>query len=284
MRAVLIWTLWLLLWSGSPLVLEAGMIPGTDPLAHSPTNSQVQAVPRAGHDSEFLTRDSCRFTSPSQVITDEDSTFLQFWIEEDRPVFAHPMLPRSASLDLFRQAISQQFDTDARAILQTQLEQVEGPDRMNVELVLAGEAGVLRPMSCLEALLLAAQTDRAEMQGSSMFDEPTEFFSYVLERDGELKIYHYTVDQPGIGRVGPIHDAVRADLAEGWRVVKNIHNHNFFPHSTQPLGGVAPSATDVQAFRGAVESLALPRASITNGFHSLDMTADDFRILAVWDP
>lgn len=263
---------------------KPGTTPGSDPAANSSKDRRVEVIPRTPQGRRVADPDTCRFSSPSHVITDEDGLLLHYWIEADRPIFAEPVLPRTPSLDTFRQAISQQFDTDARAILEAQLDQVDGPDRVNVELVLTGEVGTLRPMSCLEALLLASQTDRSETRGTSMFDEPTEFLSYVLARDGALKIYQYTVDQPGIGRVGPIHDPVEADLAQGWRVVKNIHNHNFFPLSEQPLGGVAPSATDVQAFRGAVERLGLRRASITNGFHSLEMSADDFRILAVWEP
>ena len=149
-----------------------------------------------------------------------------------------------------------------------------------VRLALEGAAGAIREVNCLEGLLFAAQSERSLSQGRSMYTHPTEFLSWVLSRGDTLKVWYYTVDQPGVRALSNVNDPVAADVAAGWRVVANVHNHNFFPAEERVLGGVVPSAVDVQALLGARSTLGLLRATITNGFHSIDITAaelDRFR-------
>lgn len=218
----------------------------------------------------------CHFLSPPTVVLSEPSTLLQYWIEPARPELEAITLPDSPALHAFRAEISERLDTDPLALLRAQLPPVDGGDAANVRATLDGTAGTLRPMSCLEGLLLATQAERSVAQGRSMFTHPTEFLAYVLQRGDTLKIWYYTVDQPGIRGLGTLHGPVQEDLAEGWVVVTNLHNHNFFPAEERVLGGVAPSATDVQAFRNFEEPLGLRRAAITNGFHTLVIEAAAF--------
>lgn len=222
----------------------------------------------------------CAFAGPPRVLVDEERAFLQYWVEGDRPVLHSGALPDSPSLHAFRDRVSGIADTDPRALLATQLDQVSGGDAENVRRILEGEVGTIRPITCLEALLLSVQTDRGAARGAPMFEDPTEFLSYVLRRDDTLKVYFYTVDQPGIGGLGNIHQPVRRDVDDGWTLVTNIHNHNFFPGTDRLLGGVAPSATDVQALGNAARTFGLPVAVITNGFDSLELTADELQVLA----
>src|SRR5262249_16194320 len=98
----------------------------------------------------------------------------------------------------------------------------------------------------------------------------------VLRRGDSLKIWYYTVDQPGVGGLARLHEPLMADIQQGWVVVTNIHNHNFFPLSEKVLGGVVPSATDIQYLRNVRRSLGVTRAVIINGFHSIDISAADF--------
>ena len=67
-----------------------------------------------------------------------------------------------------------------------------------------------------------------------------------------------------------------ADIQQGWAVASTIHNHNFFPLADGVMGGVVPSATDIQYFRNVRSSMGVTRAVIVNGFHSLDISATDF--------
>ncbi len=219
----------------------------------------------------------CAFLSPPTVVLSEPSTLLQYWLEPARVELEAHALPDSPALHEFRAEISESLDTDPRTLLLTQLPLVEGGDAENVRLVLDGSAGTLRPMNCLEGLLLATQAERSVAQGRSMYSHPTEFLSYVLQRGDTLKIWYYTVDQPGVGGLRTLHEPLARDLEDGWAVVTNIHNHNFFPDQERVLGGVVPSATDIQYLRNNQGSLGLPRAAITNGFHTLEIEGAEFR-------
>ena len=212
---------------------------------------------------------------PPHVLVEEESALLQYWVVADAQHLRGPTLPDSPSLLAFRDAISRAVDTDPRHLLEQQLPLVDGGDAENVRIVLSGDAGTIRPMNCLEALLLATQTERSARKGYSMYSRPTEFLSYVLVRGDSLKVWYYTVDQAGVRALGRLHDPVTADVRAGWAVRTNIHNHNFFPDSARVLGGVVPSATDVQALRNMRTSIGLTRASITNGFHTIDIEPAD---------
>lgn len=220
--------------------------------------------------------DSCDFRSTPRVVVSEEGRLLQYWVEESRPVLRGFTLPESRPLIDFREQISASFDVDPRALLENQLQHTQGADTENVRRALAGDAGTIRSINCLEALLFSAQAERSVDQGTSMFSEPTEFLSYVLAKGDSLRIYFYTVDQPGIRGIGIFNELLERDRADDWSVEVSIHNHNFFPASAALLGGVVPSATDVQAFRGTGEWLDLPSATITNGFHSIEMSRADF--------
>jgi hypothetical protein len=216
---------------------------------------------------------ACAFPAPPVVVRDEPSLLLQHWLLPDDPLLGGPSRPASAALHDFRARITASLDVEPRSLLARQLAHTSGGDAENVRLALDGAAGTIREMSCLEALLVAAQSERSLAQGRSMYTHPTEFVSWVLARGDTLKVWYYTVDQPGVRALSTVNDRVAADVAAGWRVLANIHNHNFFPGTERVLGGVVPSAVDVQAMRSARDALGLPRATITNGFHSIDITA-----------
>jgi len=226
----------------------------------------------------------CQFQNEPMVIQNGKDLLFQYWIESDRSILNEPVLPVSPSLHEFRDQINRLMNPDPVALLRNQLSQVSGPDSVNVNLVLKDEAGSIRKMNCLEALLLAVQTDRSVAQGHSMFSNPTEFLSYILLKDDKLKIYYYTVDQPGIGGLSIFSEPLNRDVADGWIVQKNIHNHNFFPESEIVLGGVVPSAADIQYLRNIDSHYGLNSAVITNGFHSIDMSQKDLKKFSTWEP
>jgi uncharacterized protein (DUF1697 family) len=221
----------------------------------------------------------CELEAAPTAIVSDSSRLLQYWIVEDRPAFASSAVPDSPALRAFRAEVSGRFDTDARALLRAQLPHVEGGDAANVRAVLDGEAGRIRQIRCLEALLLSVQAERTVSQGRSMFERPTEFAAWILERDGALKIWYFTVDQPGIGSLAPVHGMVSADQEQGWRVRQLLHNHNFFPEEEGVLGGVVPSVSDVGYYRIVMDQYGAPLASITNGFHTLDLEVADLGAL-----
>jgi hypothetical protein len=58
-----------------------------------------------------------------------------------------------------------------------------------------------------------------------------------------------------------------------------LHNHNFFPEEEGVLGGVVPSVSDVGYYRIIMAQYGAPLASITNGFHTLDLGVEDLGAL-----
>lgn len=130
-----------------------------------------------------LMKASCRFRSSPIILRSEPDLLLQYWIEAGNPLLTRSILPDSPILHEFRKRINRLMDTDPVTLLNNQRSQVSGGDAINVDLVLNSEAGTIRRMNCLEALLLSVQAERSVLQGKSMYSNPTEFMSYVLVRD-----------------------------------------------------------------------------------------------------
>lgn len=225
-------------------------------------------------------QNECAFQAEPVIIQSAENKVLQYWVEQDRAVFKESMLPSSKSLHEFRDSITQKLDTNPFAILKNQLNEVSGGDSINVRRAMEQTAGEIREINCLEGLLLSVQTDRSEKKKASMYSNPTEFSSYVLQKKDLLKIYFYTVDQPGIGGMGIFNELLKSDREDGWKVVSNLHNHNFFPGSEIVLGGTVPGVGDVQYLRNAAQQFGFATSSITNGFHTIDMTKADLRMFS----
>lgn len=225
----------------------------------------------------------CQFLSDPVVVQNEPELLFQYWIENNRSSLYEPTLPDVPSLHEFIDQIRRLVDTDPIVLLAEQRLRVSGPDSMNVNLALKGEAGLIRDMNCLEALLLGIQTERSTALGYSMYSNPTEFLSYILKKDDLLKIYFYTVDQPGVRGLSIFNEFLDRDRKDGWKVAINIHNHNFFPDSRAIQGGVVPSAADVHYLRNMVTRFGLQGAAITNGFHSIELTQNDFEKFTTWE-
>ena len=226
----------------------------------------VALTPAAG-------QEPCAALPAPRVVAEGPSSLLQYWVVDNAPWLNEATLPASPALREFRERISSTIDTNARRLLERQVAQLDGGDDANLRLVLSGEAGSLRPMSCLEALLLATQAERTRAQGSSMYDNPTEFVAYVLQRGDTLKVWYYTVDQAGIRGLGTIHGPVEEDVRGGWSPVRSIHNHNFFPDSEPFCCGVTPSLADVESARIMRDAIGVPQFVITNGFDSVEISA-----------
>jgi hypothetical protein len=122
-------------------------------------------------------------------------------------------------------------------------------DADNGRRMLAGVAGAIRPLTCLEALVLDYQARRF-----SMTRQPTEFHVFLLRRDGSvagtdateapLLVYFGASGAPWPPSVGGLVAALEPKVREGWRVVAHLHNHPFYlDHSAQILpGGRLPTS------------------------------------------
>ncbi|MCE9670561.1 hypothetical protein LY474_22405 [Myxococcus stipitatus] len=161
----------------------------------------------------------------------------------------------------------------------------------NSSRVLDGSAGTVGPSTCLEWRLFQRQARRFPM-----LEHPTEFHAYVLRGQGRLRVYLSGADHVGGKLRHEVTSRVEADIARGFELVAHVHNHNFMFDRTpgdrmwttaetvaDVGGGVAPSLSDVQAYRGMRESLGLRGAWVTNGLETGRFTAEDFDRLSAWE-
>lgn len=167
-----------------------------------------------------------------------------------------------------------------------------GREAENSTRVLDGGAGTVGPASCLEWRLFQRQARRFPM-----LEHPTEFSAYVLRGQGRLHVYFSGADRVGAKLRSEVTERVAAEVARGFVLVAHAHNHNFMfdrvpgdrqwttPETVNDVGGgVAPSLTDVQAYRGMHEALGLQGAWVTNGLETGRYTAGDFARLSAWEP
>ncbi|QSQ25001.1 hypothetical protein JY651_08740 [Pyxidicoccus parkwayensis] len=157
--------------------------------------------------------------------------------------------------------------------------------------VLEGTAGSVGPISCLEWSLFQRQAHRFPM-----IERPTEFGAYVLRGHGRIRVYLSGADRIGGRLYSGVWDRVTADAAQGFVPVAHVHNHPLMfdrkpgdrmwttPETVNDIGGgVAPSLTDVQAWRRMRESFGLQGAWVTNGLETGRYTSEDFDRLSAWD-
>ncbi|NVJ19659.1 MULTISPECIES: hypothetical protein [Myxococcus] len=157
--------------------------------------------------------------------------------------------------------------------------------------VLDGSAGAVGPSSCLEWRLFQRQARRFPM-----LEHPTEFHAYVLRGPERVRVYFSGADHVGGKLRSEVTERVAQDIARGFRLVAHVHNHNFMfdrkpgdrmwttPETVDDIGGgVAPSLSDVQAYRNLRESLRLEAAWVTNGLETGRFSAKDFDLLSAWE-
>lgn len=157
--------------------------------------------------------------------------------------------------------------------------------------VLEGSAGEMDSASCLEWRLFQRQSHRY-----AMLERPTEFGAYILRGNGRLRVYLSGGDSVGGPLRHEVSDRVAADVANGFEPVAHLHNHPFMfdrkpgdrmyttEDSVKDIGGaLAPSLTDVQAWRSMRAGFGLKGAWLTNGLDSIRYTSGDFDRLSAWE-
>lgn len=216
-------------------------------------------------------REVCAFPDPPKVLVSagdphaRGSRLLQVWEFADGAVWWSSREP--AGYGAFRaEAAAKVGETAPLSLLR------QAPNANN-RLVAERAADWIAPINCLEMLLQQTQDRRI-----ATFVQPTEFAAAVLRSaDGRrLRVYFYTNNEDGIGKVGPLGDPVAQDAAAGWKVLALLHNHNF--HVGQPaLNGVlGPSTADAQFNVNFAARAGMAQAWITNGLHTARIPASAF--------
>jgi hypothetical protein len=226
----------------------------------------------------------CRWPVVPVVLRQAGDTLIQSWtFDADRlPGRVDPArLPAlSAFLDTAR---SRAGTLDARTLLRRQIAYYASrPDSgsqgeaANGRMVLDGSVGTLRPIGCLEALLVDFQAARFPMAS-----HPTEFHAVVMERSDAgrrtVRVYFAGSSAPWPPKADLLFERAAADRRDGWRAVAHIHNHPFEFSSRGDIAGAnAPSLTDVQFWRHLRESLGIESARVTNGLTTFEAPAAAF--------
>ncbi|MFL5812701.1 MAG: hypothetical protein ACJ763_03920 [Bdellovibrionia bacterium] len=208
----------------------------------------------------------------------------QVWTINDSPIYGSPSVSDDLALSNYQSEIEKRVpDHNQISLLKHEYQdflQSGDPaylaETFATQLVFTKQAGHIRPINCLESLLLTIQLKR-----QPMIEQPSEFGAFILKNTDasypKLKIYYSTFDRPG-GKVSQtVTSLIESDLASGWILWRHLHNHNFlFQNSISIMGGTCPSRPDLQLYLDLIRTYGLKSASVTNGFETADLTPADF--------
>lgn len=192
---------------------------------------------------------------------------LQLWEVPDDPVLWSETVPEAGDCRRFRGELAERrIETDPVRLL-------ERSPTENNRMVIDHAGDWIRPATCLEMLMFGHQHGRLDI-----FETPSEFASIILRSaDGQrLRIYYYTMNHDGIGRMDPIAEPALADRRDGWEVLVVLHSHVFHPGQPQVDGIPAPSEPDADFHMRFHAGSGMREARITNGVHTVIMPASSF--------
>ncbi|MDP7320820.1 MAG: hypothetical protein QF441_09445 [Bacteriovoracaceae bacterium] len=222
----------------------------------------------------------CSFKSEEVVLISNSKKYLSVREVEESDALVKAAVSFDSTLEEFQKSIESIVSVDPYNLLLRQYIELDfGADKDNAYIVYSNLAGKVRRINCLESLLYTQQAKRMINAGTDLFTSPAEFMSYVVRKGKLLKVYFYTIDQAGIGNPKDIVSYVKKDIDNGWDLLFNLHNHNFFPFKKPFLGATVPSANDINAYRSESKGMGLRKALVTNGFHTIEVYEEDFYTL-----
>jgi hypothetical protein len=229
----------------------------------------------------FFCQAKCKFEQSANIIknvTFENQTqHLVSWDFSSQDVLRNTSTVSSTLYSLYKNKVKDHIDISPYSLLQRDSVRMILPsDYHNVITVLSDVAGTISKINCLESLLLNYQIQRSD----DFMSHPTEFLAYYLVRNNLLKVFLYTNNDLGIRKLRPLIEQINNHMQRGWKVIGNIHNHNFFLDNFEEQnsqGTLAPSGSDVQMYK-SLSMEELPISYITNGFHTLKLGHDEFEL------
>ena len=194
-----------------------------------------------------------------------DGSLLQVWEMPDSPGFWSEASPAGSYQDFRQQVEARDIETDP-------VELLKAAPTPNNRLVIEHADTWIKPAGCLEKLLTGYQHARIDT-----FASPTEFASVVMRSADKtsLRIYFYTINQDGIGRMSPLTQPADRDRHAGWTMEIVLHPHVFHPGRPELDGLIAPSVADAD-FAFNQLGAGLKQAWITNGIHTVRIPAVAF--------
>ena len=221
------------------------------------------------------------------VMEHEDGDELhQRWVLADRPDLWAATAPAFEPLARYRERVRSLLpDTSPLGLIRANRErnpwlERDHPAEARINRLVLEGLGQHRPMSCLESQILAFQARRF-----SLYEQPSEILALLLKRSDEggdrLQLYIAADHDTTAPRPELAIEWVEKEVAAGWRLFAVFHNHTFNHSEDRPLIPVAaPSASDVQVSVALAERLGLERIFVSDGFSTLELTADHLRQLA----
>ncbi len=207
-------------------------------------------------------------------------------MDEERTRYRAALVARLGS----EQAVLPRAIIERQHAIHVRLSGDGGREAENTGAVLEGRAGTIAPASCLEWRLFQRQARRFPM-----LERPTEMGAYVLRGHGRIRVYLSGADRVGGKLRREVSSRVAEEVAKGFAPVAHLHNHPFMfdrkpgdrTWATEETredvaGALAPSLTDVQAYRSMREAFGLQGAWVTNGLDTARYSAEDFDRLSAW--
>lgn len=226
---------------------------------------------------------SLRVLQPA-VLKENGAEIFQYWEFNNASLLwdTNFVLPRK--LKFYRDSLNSLLgsDTTQSIVQQMALQDIsyksvntQNGDSINAQLIHSKVVGKIRPIHYLEAELLDYQLNRYPL-----LSHPTEFHGFILLHDSlnRVRVYFAASDQPWPPKPSVILSAVENDLKTGWTFAYHLHNH-YEPKANRYVGILAPSTTDAQYYLFLSEDYNLQYATITNGFHTVEIHRGEFQKL-----
>ena len=95
--------------------------------------------------------------------------------------------------------------------------------------------------------------------------------------DDLVKVYLVADNDSVLPKPNRVLESVEADVESGWRFAGVFHNHTFDHTPGRGLIPVAaPSTSDLQLSAALAERLGLEAIQVTDGFNTLELSAEEF--------
>ncbi|MGZ3652875.1 MAG: S8 family serine peptidase [Bdellovibrionota bacterium] len=233
----------------------------------------------------------CSFDKEKEIIVKAKTGYSATWTISASPALLAPYASQDKNLQDYRTWFTSKTPWTAQDILQNNVrmirEALEGikpgdsflvqgqRDIRNVERIIRGEIGKIRPMNCLESIPF-----REFLKAVDLRKHPVEMSSVTLKKGDQLKVlgdFYYEPGSDADGAVGTESSAAtialqRKLMKEGWALYTHLHNHPFDFRNEDIGGEVAPSNPDIDTYRHEHPESAV----ITNGRDTIEMTPDDY--------
>jgi hypothetical protein len=212
-----------------------------------------------------------------EVLTDSAGVVQYRWCFADIPSLWREAA-EFATIARYRRRVKELVpDTRPLELIAANIRMIGTGERAN-DPIMHGRIGTIREMNALETHLFAYEARRFDM-----LDHPTEFHAFILRkssvRGDSVAVYFVAGGELFPPKPNLSVERIERDTADGWRLWGHLHNHTFdFTPGKGWYAVTAPSNSDLQYYQALREYLGMQHALVTNGFHTIELRADELRM------